>query len=105
MTTFDLYGTSALTPTELRDGLGSLLEISFHERESSYVGIYFLGGDPRGEHFRILDNVHDDPDELPYTEFPDTRVILEVNATQRPEVIRKLLAAVPELALLRSTAR
>lgn len=104
MTTFDLYGTSALTPAQLRDRLTSVLEISFQERESSYLGIYYAGGDTRGEHFRILDNVHQDPEERPYTDIPDTPVLLEVNATDRPDAIRRLLGAVPELSLLRTTA-
>jgi hypothetical protein len=103
VTTCDIYGAAALTPAQLRDRLTSVLGISFQERESSYLGIYFSGGDPRGEHFRILDNVRSDPEERPYTELPDAPVLLEVNATGRPERIRGLLATVPELTLLRST--
>lgn len=104
MTTSDLYGTSAVTAPQLRDRLTALLAIGFQERESSYLGIYFLGGDPRGEHFRILDNVHDDPDELPEPDFAAVSVLLEVNATTRPEALRAVLKRVPHLALLRSTA-
>jgi hypothetical protein len=99
--TFDVYGTSSMTPAQLRDRLTSLLKTGFQERESSYWGIYFLGGDPRREHFRILDNVHDDPEELPYLEFADVPVVLEVNEPDRPDELRELLESVPGLVLLR----
>lgn len=101
MKTFDLYGTSSMTPTQLRDRLTPLLGTGFQERESSYWGIYFLGGDPRGEHFRIVDNVHEDPEELPYMEFAHVPVLLEANEPERPDELRALLTSVPGLVLLR----
>jgi hypothetical protein len=101
--TYDLYGTSSLTTVQLRDRLAALLDISFQERESSYRGIYYKAGDLGGEHLVILDNVHEDPDEVPVLEFAAVPVILEVNATQRPDELRELLADVAGLALLRST--
>lgn len=105
MKTYDIYGTSSLTATQLRDRLTALLDRDFEERESSYLGVYYKAGSLGGEHLVILDNVHEDPDELPVLEFASVPVILEVNATQRPDELRELLAGVPGLTLLRSTAR
>jgi hypothetical protein len=105
VTTYDVYGTSSLTAPQLRDRVGALLDVAFREHDSSYLGVYYRAGDPGGEHLVILANVHDDPDELPRTEFAGVPVLLEVNATERPEALRALLGAVAGLELLHSTTR
>jgi hypothetical protein len=103
--TFDLYGTGSMTAVDLRYRLAPLLGVTFEERESLYWGIYHRAGALAGEQFRILTNVHDDPEELPYTEFASIPVLLEVNEPERPDELRALLASVPGLVLLRSRAQ
>ena len=44
----------------------------------------------------------DDADELAEPDFADKPVLLEVNATLRPDSLRELLASLPQLSLLRS---
>lgn len=103
MKTYDLYGTSELSASQLRDRATQLLGVEFQERDSSYRGVYYRAGDLRGEHFVVLSNgPEDDPDELPEPDFADKRVLLEVNATERKESLRELLASIPELTLLRT---
>ena len=97
MKTFDLYGTGSMTAAELRDRLAPLLGVTFEERESLYWGVYHCAG----EHFRILTNVHEDPDELPYLEFAEVPVLLEVNEPEGPDELRALLTSVPGLVMLR----
>lgn len=103
MKTYDLYGTSEMTIDQLRDRIEQLLEVEFHEHDSSYVGVYYRAGDLRGENFVLQANgPEEDPDELPEPEFAEQSVILEVNASERPEALRKVLSAVPGLILLRT---
>lgn len=101
MKTYDLYGTSALTPSRLVDVLATLLGLEFTQHDSDFRGVYYRAGDLADEHFVILPNEGDDEDDLPEPECAEP-VLLEVNATTRPEVVRRLLAQVPELSLLRS---
>ena len=54
----------------------------------------------RGEEPRTLPA----EDELAEPGFADKPILLEVNATLRPESFRELLASVPELSLLRTKA-
>ena len=104
MKTYDLYGTSDLTMSDLCTRVAETLEVSFQERDSGYRGgIYFRAGDLRNEHFVILANDQaDDPEELPEPDFADHRVLLEVNGTLRADSLRERLGAIPELALLRT---
>ncbi len=102
MKTYDLYGTSALTPGQLVAVVTPLLGLEFEERDSGYRGGYYRAGHLREEHIVILGNDRQDEDELPEPDFADTPVLLEVNATRRPDDLRRLLAQVPELSLLRS---
>lgn len=106
MKTYDLYGTSKLSRAELRDAVAALLGLDFEERDSGFRGgVYFRAGDLHDEHFVILANDKtDDPDEMPEPEFADTLVLLEVNATLRPEALRERLGAIPNLTLLRTKA-
>jgi hypothetical protein len=103
--TYDIYGTGSMSAVELRDRVAPLLGVTFEERESLYWGIYHRAGPLAGEHYRILTNVHEDPEELPYMEFADTPVLLEVNEPERPDELRALLTSVPGLVLLRRRER
>ena len=104
MKTYDLWGTSELSASQLRDRATQLLGIEFEERDSNYRGgVYYRAGDLRNEHFVVLSNgPEDDPDELPEPDFADKRVLLEVNATEREDSLRELIASIPELTLLRT---
>ena len=103
MKTYDLYGASEIGPIELRDRVQELLGIEFEERDSSYRGAYYRAGDLRGEHLVVLANgPEDEPDEMAEPDFPDKRVLLEVNGTERAEPLREVLSKIPELMLLRS---
>jgi len=101
--TYDIYGTRSMTAVELRDRIAALLGVTFEERESLYWGVYHCAGSR--DDFRILTNVHEDPEELPYPEYADVPVLLEVNDPERPDELRALLASVPGLALLRRRER
>jgi hypothetical protein len=42
MTVFDIYGTDAYTAQELSGLLADRLGVAFTERDSHYLGVYFL---------------------------------------------------------------
>lgn len=105
MKTFVVFGASALTMTALRDRLSAVLDISFRQGYSDYWGgDYFQSGDSSAEHLRILNNVAEDEDDLPYLEYKDVPVILEVNyATE--STIRTIESSIDGLVLLRRKDR
>ena len=105
MKTYDVYGTGSMTASELRDRIAPLLGVTFEERESLYWGIYHCAGPLARDDFRILTNVYEDPEELPYMEFADVPVLLEVNEPERPDELRALLTSLPGLVLLRRRER
>ncbi len=105
MKTYDIYGTGSMSAVELRDRVALLLGVTFEERESLYWGIYHCAGPLAHRDFRILTNVHEDPEELPYMEFADVPVLLEVNEPESPDELRDLLTSVPGLVLLRRRER
>jgi hypothetical protein len=79
MKTFAWFGTP-LTGPELRDRLVAALGLDFEERYSDYWGgEYFKAGRSPDENFRILNNVAEDDDDIPYLDFKDYPVVLEVN--------------------------
>jgi len=78
------------------------LSVDFEERDSSHRGVYYRAGELHEEHFVVLSNVAADPDDLPEPGLPDMRVLMEMNATSRPQVIREMLRSIPGLVLLRS---
>lgn len=106
MSTYDLYGTSAVTMEELRSLLEALLGQPFTEHDSDYLGgAYFQSGERFAESFRIVSN-HGavDPEDLPEPDFLDLHVLLEVNDSPRGTALRRdLPASVPGIRLLRTT--
>jgi len=104
VTTYDLYGSRTLTPSDLCAGLAETLGLAFEERESYYRGVYHHARDPAGEEFEVQPN--DVPGDDGGTEPMEDRfaaytVLLYVNAAGRGDEIRALLDRVPGLEFLR----
>lgn len=79
MKTFVVYGTAAMTASSLKSRLEVLLGLEFEARTGDYWGDYYKAGRSPNENLRILRNQADDEGDLPYDEFKDMPVILEVN--------------------------
>ncbi|MFG2914810.1 hypothetical protein ACGF0D_18220 [Kitasatospora sp. NPDC048298] len=107
MTAFDTYGTSAYTPRELSDLLASRLAATFIERESYWIGSYFLATLADTTSLKIQPNAipgDDGEDDLYEDEHPDMTVLLLVTSPVDAESLNAELAAVEGLTRLRSSA-
>lgn len=103
MTTFDLYGSDALSAGEICDIVGSALSVEFSARNSGYRGgDYFLWQGDGTEAITICANFEDEDGELYEPEFSECRVLLQIDGSERAEWIEPLLAA-SGLILLRRT--
>jgi hypothetical protein len=92
MTTFDLY---AINTDDLKNAsvlVERVLSISLESRESTYQGgNYFLSGNESGEHFVLKKNLDPFDDEPVEQAFPEVRILLYVNDTQRQSEIQDAL--------------
>ncbi|NIH79090.1 hypothetical protein [Amycolatopsis viridis] len=96
-----LFGSSTVNIDELCSSLRDVLDIDFEPRRSDYHGgDYYRAGKLRGEHFILEKNWRDEDGELFEPAYEDFDVILEVNGTARPDVIRERLAEIEGLIFL-----
>ncbi len=101
MASYDLYGCIADGIEAASLMLGSALNLSFDERESSYhCGKYYLWGQTSGEHFLLKRNRDPYEDEMVESKFGDYQLLLYVNDTLRGSEIRSQLASLGSLVIL-----
>jgi hypothetical protein len=105
MTVFDTYGTNAYTTQELSDLLADRLGVAFTERDSSYLGAYFLATLTDTTRIQVQPNAIPGDygeDDLYEDEHPDMSVLLLMTTPDRaPHEVD--LSDIEELTRLRST--
>jgi hypothetical protein len=102
METYDIYGFGTDDMDAVRCAIEEALGIHFEEHESSYLGIYFLFGDPGKEQLRLQRNIDPFDGEAAEQDFPEKPLLLFVDHTRRCEEIEKTFAAkLPSAKLLR----
>lgn len=90
--TYDLYGSSTDLETAV-EVVSTTLGLDLEARSSDYWGDYY-STPLLDDTIRVLWNVNDDPEEVPYDEHPQYSVIVEVNESPRADEYRdKLVAA------------
>jgi hypothetical protein len=102
MSIYDLYGIKAATLSDARNLIEKLLSHQFEEHESDYHrGPYFVFGKKGGENFEL--NINLDPFENVPNEdsFPDDKILLYVNNTNRSREVQSVLEASNLVRLLR----
>ncbi|MFI8301659.1 hypothetical protein ACIGCZ_37770 [Streptomyces nigra] len=106
MTVSDTYGMNSYTAKELAGLLADRLDVTFTERESDYLGVYFL--------FTLADTTRlqiqptaipgdDGEGDLYDDDHPDVSVLLLITSPTAPEALNDKLSAVGGLTRLRST--
>ncbi|KFG01306.1 hypothetical protein IQ62_08580 [Streptomyces scabiei] len=111
MTVSDTYGTNSYTTKELASLLADRLDVTFTERESDYLGVYFLAILADTTRLQIQPNAipgddgEDDlgEDDLYDDEHPDVSVLLLITSPAAAEPLNDELSAVGGLTRLRST--
>ncbi|MGW3275177.1 hypothetical protein ACWDFH_27460 [Streptomyces kronopolitis] len=106
MTVSDAYGTSSYTAKELAGLLADRLDVTFTERESDYLGVYFLATLADTIRLKVQPNAipgDDGEDDLYDDEHPDVSVLVLVTSPTAAEPLNDELSAVGGLARLRST--
>ncbi|MDW8803829.1 hypothetical protein P1P68_03215 [Streptomyces scabiei] len=106
MTVSDTYGTNSYTAKELAGLLADRLDVTFTERESDYLGVYFLATLADTTRLQIQPNAipgDDGEDDLYDHEHPDVSVLLLITSPAAAEPLSDELSAVGELTKLRST--
>ncbi len=82
MKTYDVFGTKARNTdvTEVSQTLGTALGVPFEAHDSSFAnGLYFLHKGSANGKIQVLNNVNEDPDELPYLEYAEYPIIISVS--------------------------
>ncbi|WP_194892812.1 hypothetical protein [Catenulispora pinisilvae] len=108
MTVFQTYGTNTHTAQELSGLLAGRLGVDFTERESSYLGCYFLATLADTTRIHIQPNAipgDDGEDDLYKDEHPDISVLVLITAPNAVQPYESRLSAVEGLTLLRSSQR
>ncbi|WP_405861849.1 hypothetical protein OG361_40545 [Streptomyces sp. NBC_00090] len=106
MTVTDTYGTNTYTAQQLADLLATRLPATFAERESDYLGVYFLATLPDTTRINVQPNAvpgDDGEDDLLEDDYPDVSVLLIVTAPAQAQLLNTELAAIDGLARLRSS--
>ncbi|MER7540099.1 hypothetical protein ABTX77_35765 [Streptomyces sp. NPDC097704] len=107
MTALDTYGTNVYTARELSDVLADRLTATFIERDSDYLGSYFLATLAGMTRLQVQPNSipgDDGEDDLYEDEYPDVRILLLVTSPADAESLRAEIATVEGLTWLRSSA-
>ncbi|MFI5621800.1 hypothetical protein [Streptomyces sp. NPDC051567] len=108
MTVFDTYGTNACTARELAGHLADRLGTAFTERESSYLGVYFLATLADTTRVQVQPNTipgDEGEDDLYQDEHPGMSVLLLVTAPDTGRSHESDLSAIEGLTRLKSTRR
>ncbi|SEG94166.1 hypothetical protein SAMN05216223_12961 [Actinacidiphila yanglinensis] len=106
MTVSDTYGTNTYTAKELADLLADRLDVTFAQRESDYLGVYFLATLVDTTRLQVQPNAipgDDGEDDLYDDEHPDVSVLLLITSSAAAEPLNDELSAVESLTRLRST--
>ncbi|MCX4468417.1 hypothetical protein OG980_30310 [Streptomyces albidoflavus] len=106
MTVSDTYGTNSYTAKELAGLLADRLDVTFTERESDYLGVYFLATLADTTRLQIQPNAipgDDGEDDLYDDEYPDMSALLLITSPAAAEPLSDELSAVGELTKIRST--
>ncbi|MFJ6518215.1 hypothetical protein ACIQJ4_08135 [Streptomyces filamentosus] len=106
MTVSDIYGTNSSTAEELAGLLADRLDVTFTERESDYLGVYFLATLADTTRLQIQPNAipgDDGEDDLYDDEHPDVSALVLVTSPTAAEPLSDELSAVGGLTRLRST--
>ncbi|WUD72086.1 hypothetical protein OG937_10480 [Streptomyces sp. NBC_00510] len=99
------YGTSSYTARELSGLLADRLAATFTERESDYLGVYFLATLADTTRLQVQPNAipgDDGADDLYADEYPDASVLLLVTSSAADEALSDELSAIEGLTQLRS---
>jgi hypothetical protein len=103
MTTYDTYGTSAYTATELAHLVADRLGLTFVEHDSYYRGVYLVA-DTAPQHVEIQPNAipgDDGQDDLYDDEHPDVQTLLLVSGPHRDTTLTGHLDSIDALVVLR----
>ncbi|TXS49082.1 hypothetical protein [Streptomyces sp. t39] len=106
MTVSDTYGTNSYTAKELAGLLADRFDVTFTERESDYLGFYFLATLADTPRLQVQPNAipgDDGEDDLYDDEHPDVSVFLLITSPTGAEPLNHELSAVGGLTRLRST--
>ncbi|MFI6849532.1 hypothetical protein ACIBJD_33815 [Kitasatospora sp. NPDC050467] len=106
MTAFDTYGTNTYTARELSDLLADRLTATFIERDSDYLGSYFLATLADTTRIQVQQNAipgDDGEDDLYEDERPDVTVLLLVTSPVAAEPLNAELATIEGLTRIRSS--
>ncbi|MEU7213862.1 hypothetical protein AB0B06_36400 [Streptomyces sp. NPDC044989] len=106
MTVSDTYGTNSYTAKELASLLADRFDVTFTDRESDYLGVYFLATLADTTRLQIQLNAipgDDGEDDLYDDEHRDVSVLLLITSPDAAEPLSDELSAVGELTRLRST--
>jgi hypothetical protein len=106
MTVFDTYGTDTYTARQLADLLTERLAVDFTERESSYLGYYFLATLTDTTSLQVQPNAvpgDDSEDDLYMDQHPDVAVLLLVTAPNCDQSYEADLSLIEGLTRLEST--
>ncbi|WP_406310201.1 hypothetical protein [Streptomyces sp. NBC_00623] len=106
MTVFDICGTNTYTARELAVLLADRLAAAFAERESDYLGVYFLATLADTTRIQVQPNAipgdHGE-DDLYEDEYPDVSVLLLVTSPAAAAPLNDELSAVEGFTRLRSS--
>ncbi|MEZ0096303.1 hypothetical protein [Streptacidiphilus sp. EB129] len=108
MTVFVTYGTNACTARELAGRLTDRLGIAFTERESSYLGVYFLAALADSTRIQVQPNAipgGEGEADLYQDEHPNMSVLLRVTAPDAARSRKCDLSVIDGLTWLHSTRR
>lgn len=101
MSTYDLYGFQLDDLEYARAATESALKVEMVPHDSLYLGEYYLGQMGEAE-IQIRRNLDPLDGELSEREFPNMRILLYVNKTERAKEIGLTLKTLsPELVFLR----
>ncbi|WP_328865092.1 hypothetical protein [Streptomyces sp. NBC_00304] len=106
MTVSDTYGTNSYTAKELAGLLTDRLDVTFTERESDYLGVYFLATLADTTRVQVQPNAipgDDGEDDLYDDEHPDVSVLLLITSPTAAKPLNDELSALGGLTRLRST--
>ncbi|MCQ9179835.1 hypothetical protein KMT30_12535 [Streptomyces sp. IBSBF 2953] len=107
MTSFDTYGTNTYTAQELSDLLADRLTAGFTERESDYLGSYFLAVLADTTRLHVQPNAvpgDDGQDDLYEHEYTDVTVLLLITSPVAAEpALHAELGTIEGLTRLRSS--
>ncbi|MDH4872537.1 hypothetical protein [Pseudomonas sp. BN515] len=103
MSSYILFGARDGSICQVRGVVEGVFGFVFEERESLYQGgVYYVYGERSSENFVLKENVDPYDDESPEDEFPNHKVLLYINCTERAAEVIRMLAGATGIELLRN---